>query len=146
MNRHAIRIVIVRTLYEIDIKKIENLNEEELLNIINFAFDPTTEDGLLTQDDNNYQFIKESIVNILSKKNEIDLIISQKMEKYTIDRLNYVDRQIIRLAVYEMLNTDIPKNIIINEAVEISKEYTNLDDGLQSKFNNKLLDKIAQGI
>ncbi len=146
MNRHAIRIVIVRTLYEIDIKKIENLNEEELLNIINFAFDPTTEDGLLTQDDNNYQFIKESIVNILSKKDEIDLIISQKMEKYTIDRLNYVDRQIIRLAVYEMLNTDIPKNIIINEAVEISKEYTNLDDGLQSKFNNKLLDKIAQGI
>ena len=77
---------------------------------------------------------------------KIDKVISDNLDKYTIDRLNYVDRAIIRLATYEMMYTDLAKTIIINEAIEITKEYTNLDDGMQAKFNNKLLDKIAQGI
>ena len=55
-----------------------------------------------------------------------------------------MDRAIIRIATYEMMFTNTPTNIIINEAVEISKAYTDLDDGASSKFNNKLLDSIAK--
>ncbi|MBR2891665.1 MAG: transcription antitermination factor NusB [Bacilli bacterium] len=148
MNRHACRIVIVRTLYEIDIRKYENLDNELLHNIINFAFDPTNESSevALKEEDENYQEIKNTIVGIMEKQTEIDKIIHNSLDKYTIDRLNFVDRSIIRLAVYEMLNTNLASGIIINEAVEISKEYTNLDDGLQSKFNNKLLDKISKDL
>ena len=147
MNRHACRILIVRTLYEIEIRKITSLDEELLFELINFAFDPTLEDGQYSfqEDDEDYLYVKDVIQYIFSNLDKIDLIISKGLENYTISRLNYVDRAIIRLAVYEMINTELPKTIIINEALEITKEYSNLDDGLQAKFNNKLLDKISQG-
>ena len=146
MNRHACRIVIVRTLYEIDIRKHENLDDELLKRIINFAFDPTIEDGSYSFEDDNEDYIniKNTVLSIVENQRKIDEVIHNGLDKYTIDRLNFVDRSIIRLAVYEMMNTDLASSIIINEAVEISKEYTNLDDGLQSKFNNKLLDKISK--
>ena len=60
--------------------------------------------------------------------------------------LNYVDRAIIRLAVSELLDGDLAKDIIINEALELTKEYSNLDDDKQVKFNNRLLDNISQGM
>lgn len=146
MNRHACRILIVRTLYEIDLRQIENINNELLYEIINFAFDPTKEEYSFVEDDENYIHVKNTIMSIYNSLIKIDKVISDNLDKYTIDRLNYVDRAIIRLATYEMLYTDLAKTIIINEAIEITKEYTNLDDGMQAKFNNKLLDKIAQGI
>lgn len=146
MNRHACRILIVRSLYEIDLRQIENINNELLYEIINFAFDPTKEEYSFVEDDENYIHVKNTIMSIYKSLIKIDKVISDNLDKYTIDRLNYVDRAIIRLATYEMLYTDLAKTIIINEAIEITKEYTNLDDGMQAKFNNKLLDKIAQGI
>ena len=148
MNRHACRIVIVRSLYELDIRKYENIDDELLKKVINFAFDPTIDDGLnaLDEEDQNFINIKKTIVAILNNQDKIDEVIHKSLDNYTIDRLNFVDRSIIRLAVYEMLFTDLASGIIINEAVEISKEYTNLDDGLQSKFNNKLLDKISKDL
>lgn len=146
MNRHACRILIVRALYEIDLRQIENINNELLYEIINFAFDPTKEEYSFVEDDENYIYVKNTIMSIYNSLIKIDKVISDNLDKYTIDRLNYVDRAIIRLATYEMLYTDLAKTIIINEAIEITKEYTNLDDGMQAKFNNKLLDKIAQGI
>ena len=146
MNRHACRILIVRTLYEIDLRQIENINNELLFEIINFAFDPTKEDYSFTEEDENYVHVRNTIISIYNSLIKIDKVITDNLDKYTIDRLNYVDRAIIRLATYEMMYTDLAKTIIINEAIEITKEYTNLDDGMQAKFNNKLLDKIAQGI
>lgn len=148
MNRHACRIVIVRSLYELDIRKYENIDDELLKKVINFAFDPTVDDGMspLDEEDQNYLDIKKTIISILNNQEKIDEVIHKSLDNYTIDRLNFVDRSIIRLAVYEMLFSDLPSGIIINEAVEISKEYTNLDDGLQSKFNNKLLDKISKDL
>ena len=71
-------------------------------------------------------------------------MISNSLESYTLDRLSYADRAIIRLACYELKFMDTPKNVVIDEALEITKEYSNLDDNKQLKFNNKLLDKLAK--
>ena len=72
----------------------------------------------------------------------IDEIISNTLINYTIDRLNMVDKAIIRLAVSEMLEGSQPREVIINEALEITKEYSDLGDHKAVSFNNRLLDNI----
>jgi len=74
---------------------------------------------------------------------EIDQIISDSLTNWTIDRLNYVDKAIIRYAVYEMMFSNTPSEIIINEAINLTKELSNLDDDQAKGFNNRLLDNIA---
>lgn len=75
---------------------------------------------------------------------KIDEIISSTLERYTIDRLNLVDKAIIRLAVSEMLEGKEPIEVIINEALEITKVYTDLGDHKSVSFNNRLLDNISK--
>jgi len=92
------------------------------------------------------ELIKGEMIDVVRKVEAaypvLDKIISDNLENWTIDRLNYVDKMIIRLAVYEMKYTDIPYEIIIDEAIELTKKLTNLDDDKAKSFNNKLLDKI----
>ncbi len=75
---------------------------------------------------------------------DLDNIISENLSNYTIDRLNYVDLAIFRVAVFEIKYQKLPSNVVINEALEITKKYSNLDDDQARKFNNKLLDKIKK--
>jgi len=84
--------------------------------------------------------------DIVSNIENIDIIIKESLIGYTIDRLNYVDLAIVRNAVYEMKYTDIPSEIIINEAVNLTKKYSNLDDDSAKRFNNRLLDNIKNNL
>ena len=70
----------------------------------------------------------------------VDELISSTLERYTIDRLNLVDKAIIRLAVSEMIQGKQPRQVIINEALEITKLYTDIGDHKAVSFNNRLLD------
>lgn len=90
-------------------------------------------------------YTKEIVIGVLKDINKIDEIIKNSMINYTIDRLSYVDRAIIRVATFEMIN-GLDKSIAINEAVEITKELSNLDDNKQKAFNNSVLDKISKRI
>ena len=143
INRHDLRIVTMRSLVALDLQKVTDLNDAEILPLIAYAYDCDQEfDELYSLYKNSFDEINQKIVFIYEHLLEIDNVIIHHLDNYTIDRLNYTDRAIIRYAVYEMMYTDTPHNIIINEAIEITKEYSNLDDGLQSKFSNSLLDKI----
>lgn len=73
---------------------------------------------------------------------QIDTIISSCLENYTIDRLNQVDKAILRLATAELL-AGTAKSIVINEALEITREFSDQGDNKAVRFNNKLLDKIV---
>ena len=73
---------------------------------------------------------------------EIDKIISSTLQNYTLERLNLVDKAIIRLVVSEMLEGKEPRQVIINEALEITKEFSDLGDHKAVSFNNRLLDNI----
>ena len=81
--------------------------------------------------------------DILSKLKEIDKRIEENLFNYSLYRLAYLDKAIIRLATYEMAYTVEPKEVIINEAIEITKEYSDIDDK-QKAFTNKLLDNIKK--
>ena len=81
----------------------------------------------------------------MNAQSRIDEVISSSLTNYSLDRLSYVDRAIIRVATYEMMNGLSP-SIAINEALEITKVFSDCGDGKARAFNNKLLDTISKAI
>ena len=107
-------------------------------------------DELLTQssEDNNYDkdFVLKLYNGVIDNINTIDKVIAINLDNYPLDRLSYIDRNILRIGTFELLYTDTPKAIIINEMIELSKSYSETDDYKTSKFNNSVMDKIANFI
>ncbi len=127
MNEHKreLRIELMNTLYQYDLYQSDKL-----------PFIPY------------FEMEEASVIyhDIVLMVKTIDDIIEKHLFEYSLYRLAFLDRAIIRLAVYEMLKTDLAKEIIINEAVELTKIYSNLDDEKQHKFTNRVLDNIAKTI
>jgi N utilization substance protein B len=95
---------------------------------------PTTEE-LATR-----LFADKLIRGVLEHREELDNQIKQRAENWDLHRMAVVDRNILRLAIYEMLHRDdIPPVVSINEAVDIAKKFSTEDSG---KFVNGILDKI----
>lgn len=88
----------------------------------------------------------EAFKDIILELEYIDDLIERNLFDYSINRLNKVDLAIIRLATYELNKKEVPHAIIINEAILLTKEFSNLDDGKQHRFTNKLLDQIYNDI
>lgn len=84
--------------------------------------------------------------DIISRTEEINKVISANLLRYTIDRLNLVDLAIVQNSVFEMIFTKLPHEIAINEAINLTKRLSNLDDDAAKRFNNKLLDNISKSI
>ncbi|MCF7931919.1 MAG: transcription antitermination factor NusB [Acholeplasmataceae bacterium] len=115
----------------------------ELMNHL-YAYDIHQGTGFDSLMDFENEETKTIFETIISHLDEIDSIIEANLFDYRLQRLSYVDRAIIRLAVYELAHTETPPQIIINEAIELTKIYASLDDMKQHKFNNRLLDNIAR--
>ena len=74
----------------------------------------------------------------------IDKKIAENLKGWTLERLSKIDLAILRLACYEIIFLeDIPKNVSINEGIELAKKYS---DDESRKFINGLLDSISQDI
>jgi N utilization substance protein B len=87
-------------------------------------------------------FSDELVRGVYARLEEIDDMLSRYSENWTIDRMTGVDRNILRMAIYELLyRPEIPKNVTINEAVEIGKKFGSEDSGA---FVNGILDRIAR--
>ncbi|MDE7263866.1 MAG: transcription antitermination factor NusB [Anaeroplasmataceae bacterium] len=99
------------------------------------------EEALLMEEEED-QLAKSLAQYCYENLGKIDELISSTIERYTLDRLNMVDRAIIRLAVSEMLEGSQPREVIINEALEITKGFSDLGDHKSVSFNNRLLDNI----
>lgn len=88
------------------------------------------------------EYVVKTLDDIFEKKNEIDEIISNNLKDWKLERLSKMDRQILRISAYEILFTDIPYKVSINEAVELSKKYSEKDDSY--KFINGVLKGIVE--
>jgi len=85
-------------------------------------------------------FAEPLIKGTLEHRNEVDEIIKKHAKNWELHRIAAVDRNILRLAIYEMLHReDIPPVVSINEAVDIAKKFSTQDSG---KFVNGILDKV----
>jgi transcription antitermination protein NusB len=90
------------------------------------------------------QFAEELARGVIAHHQEIDPLIAKHAENWEIDRMGTVDRNAMRIAVFEMLHRDdIPPVVSINEAVDLAKAYSSIESG---KFVNGILDRIRKGI
>ena len=87
-------------------------------------------------------YVNKTLTEIIEKKDEIDEVISNNLKDWKLERLSKMDRQILRISTYELLFTDIPYKVSINEAVELSKKYSEKDDSYQ--FINGVLKGIVE--
>ncbi len=90
-------------------------------------------------------FTKKIVNGVIKNLEKIDNVIESNLTNYTLDRLSYVDRALTRAATFEFLNKT-PANIVINETLEIVKEYSDLGDGKNKRFIHSLIDKINKSL
>lgn len=84
------------------------------------------------------------VKGISKNKKTIDRFIEKSVENWKLERLSIIDKNIIRIAIYEMIHErDIPFSVSINESVELAKRYGTIDS---SKFVNGVLGNIAQNL
>jgi N utilization substance protein B len=88
-------------------------------------------------------YAEELVNGILAHQVEVDTQISAVLENFSFERLGVVDRNILRLGVYELLHTEVPPPVVINEAIEIARDFGDIKT---SKFVNGILDRIAKSL
>lgn len=100
-------------------------------------------DGFLREEERDAEsrkFALRLIRGTLEHREEIDAIVQQVAQNWEISRMAVVDRNVLRLATFELLHCDdIPPKVAINEAIEIGKRFSTQNSGA---FINGILDKI----
>lgn len=146
MKRHNARILAVMVLYNIDMNKYqyEEINDEILTSTKQDVFDLILDEDYKVEVD--YEYLDKLLELSITKYLEIHNIISDNLSNWTIDRLSYVDRAILVCGTTEMMLGLVPKEVVINEYLEITREYAMIVDEKQVKFNNRVLDVIAKKI
>lgn len=88
--------------------------------------------------DNNDYYFEGLVIGTIENTERYNSLINEKAIDWKVDRMPYIDRNILRLALFELEN-DVPVGVVINEAVELAKEYA---DSQSAKFINGILAKI----
>ncbi len=84
-------------------------------------------------------FVNELVNNVISKQEEISKLANKYLVDWNIDRLSKVDKAILSIGIYELMYAETPSLVAINEAIELSKKYS---DEKVTKMLNATLDKI----
>lgn len=126
LNRSEAREKIMIILYQIDMYEKNN---------IPYDVESVIKENL--EIDNN--FIRDIVFGVLEKTSELDEVIDKYLDNWDLDRLGKTDKAILRMSTFEMLHYNTPKAVIINEAIELAKKYS---DDKVVKLINAVLDKI----
>ena len=90
----------------------------------------------------NYPHYKTLLEGVIESQEKIDELLENNMDRALSD-LDPIERNVLRLAVYELLNNDLDKPIVINESVRLTKKYGAAEG---YKYVNALIDKIAKEV
>ena len=125
-TRSELREIVMKIIYQVEIyqeAKVE-YNVDELIK---------------EQLEVENQFVHDTVYGILKYQDAIDKLANKYLIDWTIERLSKVDQAILSIGIYELLYTDTPSVVSINEAIELSKQYS---EESVSKMINGVLDKI----
>lgn len=90
------------------------------------------------------EFAERLVLGVLEHCQEIDGLVEQNSENWRLDRINIVDRNILRIAIFELLYCgEIPPKVTLNEAIDLGKRYGSEDSG---SFINGILDRIQNEV
>ena len=134
MSRRTAREAVMRLLYEYSINN--TLSHDSMYEMADiFKLNKLSED--------NISYIDSIIDSFLSHREEIDRYIESNSKSWSLNRIANVDLSILRLAVFELLYTDTPTNIVCDEAVEIAKTFSSEKS---SSFINGVLGGVIKEI
>ncbi len=129
MGRRLARATALQTLYQIDLVKTA---PDEALEFIITEFDVNPA---------QVPFVRELVFGTLENISYVDDVIKRVAIDWNIERMAVVDRNILRLAMYELFfRADIPVSVSLNEAIELGKNFSTAESG---KFINGILGKVA---
>ena len=127
-TRSELREIIMTILYQIDI-----YNERK----INYDIDKIIKDNIEIEN----EFVKDMVYGVITYKDELDEIANKHMKDWSIDRIDKSGKAILRMGIYELKYMDTPEIVVINEAIELAKKYS--DESVKNIIN-AVLDKIIK--
>lgn len=138
-NRHLSRSITLQTLFEWDTNRErgEDISVDSILerNMEEFS-----------QGSNDTAFIKNIIDGVISKQKDLDAIIVKAAPEWPIEKISTIDRNILRIGLFELLfgdRNDVPAKVAINEAIELGKSFGGDSSG---KFVNGVLGAVYKDI
>ncbi len=126
MNRNESRVIIMTILYQIFMYQNNN---------ISYDLNDVIKQNMEIEND----FVNEIVNGVLDKKKEIFKIANEYLKDWKINRLGLTDQAILSMGIYELMYTNTPYIVSINEAVELAKKYS--DEKVKNMING-VLDKI----
>jgi len=136
-SRHLARSIALQSLYEWDFFGCKGVNLEDVIskNIEEF--------GSNTGED---KFIKSIVEGVIEKQEELDKIISAAAPEWPLEKITIVDRNVLRIGLYELLyakKEEVPPKVAINEAIELAKKFGGSSSG---RFVNGVLGTVYKEI
>lgn len=125
-NRSELREKIMTIIYQITLYKINKMT---------YDLDDVIKENVEIEN----EFIKDMVYGIETNFDELTNIANANLNNWTVDRLDLTGASILRMAIYEIKYMDTPDVVVINEAIELSKKYS--DDSVR-KMINASLDRI----
>ena len=125
-NRSELREVIMKVLYQVFLFQESKLE---------YNLDDLIHEQLEVEN----TFVDECVHGVLDNQENLRKMANDSLQGWPLDRLNKVDQAILLLGIYELIHTDTPSVVCINEAIELSKKYS---DEAVTKMINGVLDKI----
>lgn len=157
MIRHFARQLAVQSLYQAEVGNLSEpeviANIEEMVSGMKEEAYGLVEDNISISDLNHLEkqfqlddFYYNLVSGTFKHLDALDAFIEENISGWSLKRLNKVDKAILRLAAYELkFETEMAPEIVINEALELTKEFSNAD-GKATAFNNKVLDQMKQSL
>lgn len=140
MKRRLAREIAVQSLYQMEMNAVGS--KDAIAICIEEAEQDNEANLEVSKDKISPDYIQELVEGTDYNKKYIDDILSVYLKGWKMDRLSRVDRQVLRLAVYEMIyRDDIPPKVVINEAIELAKNFGTEESG---KFVNGVLGKMVK--
>ncbi len=136
-NRHLSRSIVLQSLFEWDLNNLDKKTVGGVLerNVMEFAPNKT-----------DMPFMQKLLDGVMGKQNELDLVIEKAAPEWPIDRISPVDRNILRLGLFELLfaeRDEVPAKVAINEAIELAKQFGGENS---SRFVNGVLGAVYKEI
>jgi N utilization substance protein B len=132
-NRHLARSIVLQTAFEWDFRNLTREQTLESLKRINLEFG---------NNETDVPFMENLLKGVLDKQSDLDNIISKAAPDWPLEKISAVDRNILRVGLYELLFSDrseVPAKVAINEAIELAKSYSGEKSG---SFINGVLGTI----
>ncbi|WP_282935739.1 transcription antitermination factor NusB [Paenibacillus sp. RC67] len=140
MRRRLARELALQSLYQMEMNEVSA--NVAIAHVVEEA--QTEDEAQLTKEQDKIatEDILELVEGTVSHKERIDELLMDYLKGYKMDRLSKVDREILRLATYEMVyRDDVPSKVVVNEAIELAKHFGSDESG---KFVNGVLGKMIK--